>query len=126
MNSIFSRIVVGVDGSEADGDAITLAARLAHEHDGQLTICHAVDTAKAVGAIAASGAFIDPASIIAELKQDGEAILAKAAERARGAGTEAQCRLIEGAAGESILNLAHSAESTLIVIAKHHLCGAPR
>ena len=119
MKNIFSRIVVGVDGTEAADEAIALAARLAREHDGQLIICHAVDIVKALTAIAGSGAFIDPASTIAELKQAGELILAKAVERARGAGVEAQCRLIEGEPGQSILDLAHSAESSMIVIATH-------
>jgi nucleotide-binding universal stress UspA family protein len=119
MNTIFSRILVGVDASAAAGEAITLGARLAREHEGKLLICHAVDTAETLGAIAASGAFIDATSIVDELKRDGERILGEAVERARAAGIDAESRLIEGEPCESILNLAQTAESSLIVIATH-------
>jgi nucleotide-binding universal stress UspA family protein len=119
MNTMFSRILVGVDGSEAADEAITLAARLAREHDGQVLICHAVDTAKTVRAIASSGGFVDAGSIVGELKRDGERILEKAVQVARGAGVDADGRLIEGEPCQSILDLAQTAEASSIVIATH-------
>lgn len=52
--SIFSRVLVGTDGSEAAEQAVDFAAKLAHEHGSELIICHFADWVASVSLAAAS------------------------------------------------------------------------
>jgi nucleotide-binding universal stress UspA family protein len=121
--SIFSHILVGTDGSEAADEAVDFAARLAHEHDGELILCYAVNWLPPVANAADAGSMIDPAPILAELRAAGEAYIDRAARRAKAAGVAPQHRVVEGAAAPSILDLARDEGCTLIVMATHGRAG---
>lgn len=117
--SIFSRILVGTDGSEAADEAVGFAARLAHEHQGELILCHSVDWIRPMAEAAVSGAVADPA-IADELRAAGAAYLDRARLRAKAAGVVAQSRIVDGEPVAGILDLARDEACTLIVVATHN------
>jgi nucleotide-binding universal stress UspA family protein len=112
---MFSRVLVGVDDSDAATQAVLVAARLSHEH-GTLTICHAVDWLPIVSNVASSGAMIDVDAMVADMKHEGSALLARRAETAQSAGSTPQSRLLEGEPATSILDLADREGTSLIVM----------
>ena len=120
--SIFSRILVGTDGSEAADEAVDVAARLASEHDGELILCHFVNWMPMLDTTAV-GSFVDPAPIMADLRARGAEYLDRARLRANAAGVVAQSRLVEGAPAPGILDLAHDEGCTLIAVATHPRSG---
>jgi nucleotide-binding universal stress UspA family protein len=89
--SIFSRILVGTDGSEAAEQAVDFAARLAHEHGTELIIAHS----------------------------RGNDVIERATNRAQAAGVAALGRPVDGEPARGILDLAQAQASTLIVLATH-------
>jgi nucleotide-binding universal stress UspA family protein len=120
--SIFSRILVGTDGSEAADEAVDVAARLASEHDGELILCHFVNWMPMLDTTAV-GSFVDPAPIMADLRARGAEYLDRARLRANAAGVVAQSRLVEGEPAPGILDLAHDEGCTLIAVATHARSG---
>jgi nucleotide-binding universal stress UspA family protein len=96
--SIFSRIVVGTDGSEAAESVVDFAIRLAREHDGELFVCHIVDPA-----------------IGDDIRAMGEADTVRAGE----AHIVVHSRMIESDPPWAIVDVANEEGCTLIVVAPH-------
>jgi nucleotide-binding universal stress UspA family protein len=119
MNSIFSRILVGIDDSDASQAAVTLAVRLAREHGSELILCNSVDWLPVVSELASTGLMIEPTPIVDELKAEGVALLDRAAEAAQSAGIGAQKRALEGEPARQVLETAVEAKCSLIVIGTH-------
>jgi nucleotide-binding universal stress UspA family protein len=119
MTELFSRILVGIEDSEPSRAALALGLRLAREHGGRLVLCHAVNWRPLITEVAASGAVIDPDPIIADLRRDGDALLAAALARTRGAGVEAASCLLDGEPAEQLLARARDERCTLIVMGTH-------
>jgi nucleotide-binding universal stress UspA family protein len=122
MNSIFSRIFVGIDDSEQAKAAVTLAARLAREHRGELVLCHAVQSMVPAGRSASGGATIDPVLDDASAKC-AQAVLDAGAERAIPFGIIAERHMVEGDAANGILRVAGETGCGLIVIGTRHGVG---
>jgi nucleotide-binding universal stress UspA family protein len=126
-SSLFSRILVGVDESEPSNDAVTLAARLARDHDGRLFLCHSVFWQPLIVAIESTTFVrVDPAPVMQSLKEQGEALLAQAAVTAKRFGIEAQRCLVEGDPAESVFKCAGKADCSLIVMGTHGRRGLDR
>ena len=70
--SIFSRILVGTDGSDASDQAVGFAAKLAQEHASELIVCHFVNWVATASEAAAAGALCDP-GLVDELRDAGDA-----------------------------------------------------
>lgn len=115
---MFSRILVGIDDSQPSKDAVVLAARLAREHGGRLMLCHSVNWLPLMAQME-PGTVADQATIIDGLKQQGEALLAQAAEAAKLFSIDAERHNVEGEPAESLLKLADEAECRLIVMGTH-------
>jgi nucleotide-binding universal stress UspA family protein len=126
MSNVFSRILVGIDDSEASTKAVTFAARLSSEHGGQLIIAHSVNWLPVMTQIAASGAIIDSTLVIDDLKAEGEALLDRAVNAAKRCGADAQRRALEGEPAQSILAQAAEAKCSLIVMGTHGRKGLER
>ena len=128
MSDLFSRILVGVDDSQPATDAVALAARLAHEHGGQLLLCYSVNWLPLVAQAesAAAGALIDPNTIIESLNKRGNILLAQATQTAKRFGIDAQPRTVEGEPAESLLQLAVTAQCSLIAMGTHARTGLSR
>ncbi len=119
MSNLFSRILVGIDDSEASKEALTFATRLAGEHSGQLIVAHSVNWISVVSQMAASGAIIDTAPVVDDLKAEGEALLDAAVDAAKQGGVAAQRQALEGEPVQSLLAFAAEAKCSLIVMGTH-------
>jgi nucleotide-binding universal stress UspA family protein len=117
---LFSRILVGVDGSAAAEEAVVFGARLAREHNGQLILAHSVNWLPVVSQLSGSGAIVDTNQIVINLKILGEALLDRAAEAARAAGVGAQRQSLEGEPALRLLELAAQLQCTAIVLGTHN------
>jgi nucleotide-binding universal stress UspA family protein len=91
MSNAFSRILVGVDDSEASMESVAFASRLAVEHGGQLIICHSV-------------------------KAEGEVLLDRAVDMAKSAGVQAQRLALEGEPAKEIFEQAVKAKCSVIAM----------
>lgn len=123
MTHLFSRILVGIEDSEPSRAAVTLAIRLAGEHGGRLVLAHAVNWRPLITEVAATGAVIDPDSIIADLRHDGRSLLAAVESRAREAGVETAAVALEGDPAEQLLDYARAERCTLIAMGTHGRSG---
>jgi nucleotide-binding universal stress UspA family protein len=126
MSNVFSRILVGIDDSEASKDAAAFGARLAHEHGGQLILCNSVNWLPVVSQVASSGAIVDTTTLVGDLKQIGKEILDRAVGAAQRDGIEAQTYALEGEPAQRILELAADAKCSLIVMGTHGRQGVER
>lgn len=105
MTDLFSRMIVGIDGSEPSRVALELACRLAQEHGGELVLCHAVPGRDRV---------------------KGEALLGSAEKEANRRGAIATARLADGDPAAALLEAAADTDSTLIVMGTHGRSGFER
>lgn len=119
---MFKHILCPVDGSETSLDALYAAARLAQEQHAKLTICMAVDAAKA-----SAMAFGDPgmsAACYDALYEEARATLKSIAERVPGA--QPDQLLVEGSTVDAIVESAAKRNCDLIVIGSHGRTGISR
>jgi nucleotide-binding universal stress UspA family protein len=126
MSNVFSRILVGIDGSDASNEAVTLAARLAREQRSQLIFCHSVHWAPVISGMSSSGTMLGAVPIIDDLKQAGEELLDRARATAMRAGVEAETRMVENEPAQRILELATDEKCSLIVMGTHGRQGLQR
>lgn len=119
MTSMFSRILVAVDASAPARLAVVLGARLAHEHDGDLLLCHCVDWMPIIAQLEASGAIIDPTPTVDAFNARATSLLTAAAECAARYGIQAKRGIVEGSAQTGILQLAGEQRCGLIVMGAH-------
>lgn len=126
MNTLFSRILVGIDGSEPSDKALAFAARLTHEHAGSLVLCHAVNWMPLVAQVESTGALIDPTPLIDGLREQGESLLVRAAQTTQHFGIQAERFVFEGDPAESILRVAAEQACGLIVMGTHGRTGLGR
>ena len=126
MSNVFSRILVGIDGSDASNEAVTLAARLACEQRSQLIFCHSVNWAPVLSGMVSSGTMLGAAPIIDDLKQAGEELLDRARDTATRVGVEAETRMVENEPAQRILELATDEKCSLIVMGTHGRQGLQR
>jgi nucleotide-binding universal stress UspA family protein len=112
--AIFSRILVGVDGSPESSEAARQAARLADD-SAELTLLAAYDIASA--AIGGTGIGVPP-YYDEELQREGAA---KALEQAREqvSGHVARTRIVRGCRWDELLREAEREQDTLIAVGSH-------
>lgn len=119
---MFKHILCPVDGSNTSLQALELAARLAEEQHARLTICMAVDAAKA-----AAMAFGDPGMTGAAynaLYDEARASLASISALVTPVAPDQM--LVEGAPVEAIVECASKRGCDLIIIGSHGRSGIKR
>jgi nucleotide-binding universal stress UspA family protein len=123
---VFTRIVVGTDGSETAGQAVSQAIELAQLSGARLSIVSAYSPAsgRRVGAEAQEA----PADVQYELgpREDVNLVLDAAAAEAKEAGIEVQTHPVEADPADAILNVAEEVKADLIVVGNKGMTGARR
>ncbi|MBW8060294.1 MAG: universal stress protein [Solirubrobacterales bacterium] len=123
---MFTRIVVGTDGSETAAEAVSQAVDLAKLSGAQLSIVSAyepVPKRRVEGE--QQGA---PADVQHEIgpREDVNLVLDAAAAVARKEGLEVQTHPVEGNPADAILNVAEDTGADLIVVGNKGMAGARR
>ena len=123
---MFTRIVVGTDGSETAAEAVRQAVDLAKLTGAQLSIVSAyapVSSRRVHGEQSAA-----PADVQYEIgpREDVNLVLEGAAATARKEGIEVQTHPVEGDPAEAILNVAEQTNADLIVVGNRGMTGARR
>ena len=123
---MFTRIVVGTDGSETAGEAVRQAIDLAKLTSAQLSI---VSAYQPVSSRRVQGEQLEaPADVQHEIgpREDVNLVLEAAAAEARKAGVEVQVHPVQADPAEAILNVAEEAGADLIVVGNKGMTGARR
>jgi nucleotide-binding universal stress UspA family protein len=123
---VFTRIVVGTDGSETAAEAVRQAADLAKLAGAQLSI---VSAYAPVPKRRIEGERQDaPSDVHHEIgpREDVNLILDAAAAAAKKEGVEVQTHPVEGDPAEAILNVAEESGADLIVVGNKGMTGARR
>ena len=123
---MFSRIVVGTDGSDTAAEAVDKAIELARLMDARLSIVSAY--APVSGRRTSSELPDAPADVQYELgpREDVNLVLDAAAADAKKAGVEVQTHPVEGDPADAILNVAEEVKADLIVVGNKGMTGARR
>jgi nucleotide-binding universal stress UspA family protein len=123
---VFTRIVVGTDGSETAAEAVRQAVDLAKLAGAQLSI---VSAYAPVSKRRLEGEQQDvPADIQHEIgpREDVNLVLDAAAAAAKQEGVDVQTHPVEADPAEAILNVAEETEADLIVVGNKGMTGARR
>ncbi len=123
---MFTRIVVGTDGSETAAAAVGQAVDLAKLSGAQLSI---VSAYAAVPKRRVAGEKIDaPVDVQYEIgpREDVNLVLDSAAAAAKKEGLEVQTHPVEGDPAEAILSVAEESRADLIVVGNKGMTGARR
>jgi len=123
---VFTRIVVGTDGSETAGEAVRQAVDLAKLEGATLSIVSAF--APIPQRKVKDQQRDAPADVQYELnpREDVNLVLDTAAAEARKEGIEVQTHPVEGDPAEAILNVAEETKADLIVVGNKGMTGARR
>jgi nucleotide-binding universal stress UspA family protein len=117
---LFSKILVGLDGSEYSLKALDFATDLAKKYQSQLVLVHVV--MRQIYAINPPEAgVLAGTAIVRELEEDGKAILAKGEETAKAKGIPVETRLKQGVPAEELLRAAVDEKADLIVLGSRGL-----
>ena len=123
---MFTRIVVGTDGSETAAEAVRQAVDLAKLASAQLSI---VSAYAPVSKRRVQGEQLEaPADVQYEIgpREDVNLILEAAAAEARKEGIEVQTHPVEADPAEAILTVAEETKADLIVVGNKGMTGARR
>ena len=123
---MFTRIVVGTDGSETAAEAVRQAVDLAKLTGAELSIVSAYSPVNDRRVKDTQNEA--PADVQYELgpREDVNLVLDAAAAAARKEGIEVQTHPVEGEPAEAILNVAEDTKADLIVVGNKGMTGARR
>jgi nucleotide-binding universal stress UspA family protein len=123
---VFTRIVVGTDGSETAAEAVRQATELAKLSGAKLSIVSAY--APVSGRRVSGEQQQAPADVQYEIgpREDVNIILDAAAAEAKEAGIEVQTHPVEADPADAILNVAEETNADLIVVGNKGMTGARR
>jgi nucleotide-binding universal stress UspA family protein len=123
---VFTRIVVGTDGSETARQAVSQAIELARLSGARLSIVSAYSPAP--GRRVQAEAQEAPADVQYELgpREDVNLVLDAAAAEAKEAGIEVQTHPVEADPADAILNVAEEVKADLIVVGNKGMTGTRR
>jgi nucleotide-binding universal stress UspA family protein len=123
---VFTRIVVGTDGSETASEAVRQAVDLAKLAGAKLDIVSAYEP---VSTRRLAGEQLDaPADVQHEIgpREDVNLILESAAASAKSQDLEVQTHAVEAEPAEAVLNVAEQTKADLIVVGNKGMSGARR
>jgi nucleotide-binding universal stress UspA family protein len=117
---LFSRILVGLDGSEYSLKALEFAIDLAKKYHSQLVLVHVV--LRQIYAINPPEAgILAGTAIVRELEAEGKAILVKAEETVKAQGLPIEVRLRQGVPAEELLRASVDEKADLLVLGSRGL-----
>ncbi|MGD0549346.1 MAG: universal stress protein [Candidatus Bathyarchaeia archaeon] len=117
---MFSKILVGLDGSDYSLKALDFATDLAKKYQSQLVLVHVV--MRQIYAINPPEAgVLAGTAIVRELEEDGKAILAKGEEIVKAQGIPVETRLKQGVPAEELLRAGADEKVDLIVLGSRGL-----
>jgi nucleotide-binding universal stress UspA family protein len=117
---LFSKILVGLDGSDYSLKALDLAIDLAKKYQSQLVLVHVV--MRQIYAINPPEAgVLAGTAIVRELEEDGKAVLTKGEESVKAQGIPVETRLRQGVPAEELLRAAADEKADLIVLGSRGL-----
>ena len=117
---MFSRILVGLDGSEYSMKALDFAIDIAKRYQSQLVLIHVV--MRQIYAINPPEAgILAGTAIVRELEAEGKAILVKGEETVRAHDLPVEARLRQGVPAEELLRAATDEKVDLIVLGSRGL-----
>lgn len=120
---MFSKIVVGTDGSETAGDAVALAVQLARENNAKLHLVVGVHSPAAV-AVPAGGANVSDPSGGAQLRHAAQRMLENVADGVEGLDVEIHTDV--GNPADVIVQVADNVGADLIVVGSRGMRGKRR
>jgi nucleotide-binding universal stress UspA family protein len=117
---MFERILVAVDGSPFADRALSCAVDLAKEYASKLIILHVI--LRRFYAVTPSEAGVLATTVyVNELEDEGETIIKKAEEFAKGASINYQCKLVQGVPADEIIKTSATEKADLIVVGSRGL-----
>ena len=117
---MFSRILVGLDGSDYSLKALNFAVDLAKKYQSQLVLIHVV--MRQIYAINPPEAgILAGTAIVRELEAEGKAILSRGEETVRAQGLPVEIRLRQGVPAEELLRAAAEEKADLMVLGSRGL-----
>jgi nucleotide-binding universal stress UspA family protein len=120
-HALYSKILVGTDGSPTASEAVRQAVELARLHDAELVIIHGAKTTSAAPDLGFAGPSLD----VEAIRTSGQEIL-EAAERAVGGGIRLRTAMRESDPADAILDEAEESGADLIVVGNRGMRGAKR
>jgi nucleotide-binding universal stress UspA family protein len=123
---VFTRIVVGTDGSETAAEAVRQAVDLAKLAGASLSIVSAYEPVPKHRLQAEQEGV--PADVQYEIgpREDVNLVLDAAAAAAKSEGIEVQTHPVEGSPSDAVLNVAEETKADLIVVGNKGMTGARR
>jgi nucleotide-binding universal stress UspA family protein len=123
---VFTRIVVGTDGSDTAAQAVGQAIELAQKFGAELSIVSAYSPVS--GRRVKGEQSEAPADVHYEIgpREDVNLVLDAAAAEAKAAGIEVRTHPVEGDPADAILNVAEEVKADLIVVGNKGMTGARR
>jgi nucleotide-binding universal stress UspA family protein len=121
---VFTRIVVGTDGSDTASQAVSQATELAKLTGATLSIVSAYAPKRGTGREGRDA----PADVQYEIgpREDINMVLDSAAAEAKNEGVEVEKHAVEGDPSDAILNTAEKTNADLIVVGNKGMAGARR
>ena len=117
---MFERILVAVDGSPFADRALACAVDLAKRYASKLIILHVV--LRRFYSVTPSEAGVLATTVyVKEMEDEGEAIIKKAEDFAKGSNINFQCKLIQGVPADEIVKTSATEKVDLIVIGSRGL-----
>lgn len=117
---MFSRILVGLDGSDYSLRALDFAIDLAKKYQSQLVLVHVV--MRQIYAINPPEAgILAGTAIVRELETEGKTILTQGEEKVKAQGLPVEARLRQGVPAEELLRAAADEKTDLMVLGSRGL-----
>jgi nucleotide-binding universal stress UspA family protein len=117
---LFSKILVGLDGSDYSLRALAFAIDLAKKYQSQLVLVHVV--MRQIYAINPPEAgVLAGTAVVRELEADGKAILTRGEETVKAQGIPVETRLRQGVPAEELLRAASDEKADLMVLGSRGL-----
>lgn len=125
MPTVFEKVLVPFDGSEASLVALDYGIALA-KAGAHLFVLHVIDDGALVAETAAAETGFDPTDFIEALERQGRAMLDAAARRSRAASVDAATEVVHGSPVPSILATRTRLGCDLVVLGTHGRAGLAR
>ncbi len=117
---MFSKILVGVDGSPSAEQAVNCALDLAKRYDARLLLVHVVP--RQFYSVAPSEAGVVATTVyVRDIEGEGREMLANAVSILKEKGIECDSKLLQGVPADEILKIAQTEKVDLIVLGSRRL-----